>query len=110
MELTVVHDEDVLEEIALEPSCEFSDTSTFANQIVVKPYDELELVYSSSPTSGIQIVMTSEIHEVQGNEHRNRDSEKLDMEVRESLYMHEIELPDDSHRKKIELVKESILA
>ena len=32
------------------------------------------------------------------------------MEVRESLYMHEIELPDDSHRKKIERVKESILA
>ena len=32
------------------------------------------------------------------------------MEVRESLYMHEIELPDDSHQKKIELVKESILA
>ena len=54
--------------------------------------------------------MTGEIHEVQGNEHRSRDSEKLDMEVRESLYMHEIELPDDSHRKKIERVKESILA
>ena len=32
------------------------------------------------------------------------------MEVRESLYMHEIELLDDSHRKKIERVKESILA
>ena len=32
------------------------------------------------------------------------------MEVRESLYMHEIELPDDSHQKKIERVKESILA
>ena len=32
------------------------------------------------------------------------------MEIRESLYMHEIELPDDSHRKKIERVKESILA
>ena len=32
------------------------------------------------------------------------------MEVRESLYSHEIELPDDSHRKKIECVKESILA
>ena len=26
------------------------------------------------------------------------------------LYMHEIDLPDDSHRKKIERVKESILA
>ena len=32
------------------------------------------------------------------------------MEVRETLYMHEIELPDDSHRKKIEHVKQSILA
>ena len=32
------------------------------------------------------------------------------MEVRESLYRHEIELPDDSHRKKIDRVKESILA
>ena len=32
------------------------------------------------------------------------------MEVRESLYMHEIEPPDDSHRKKIEHVKERILA
>ena len=31
------------------------------------------------------------------------------MEARESLYRHEIELPDDSHRKKIEHVKESIL-
>ena len=28
------------------------------------------------------------------------------MEVRESLYSHEIELPDDSHRKKIERVKD----
>ena len=32
------------------------------------------------------------------------------MEVRESLYRHEIELLDDSHRKKFERVKESILA
>ena len=32
------------------------------------------------------------------------------MEVRESLYMHEIELPNDSHQKQIERVKESILA
>ena len=32
------------------------------------------------------------------------------MEVRESLYRHEIEFSDDSHRKKIERVKESILA
>ena len=32
------------------------------------------------------------------------------MEVRESLYMHEIELLDDSHRKRIERVKERILA
>ena len=30
--------------------------------------------------------------------------------VRESLYRHEIELPDDIHRKKIGRVKESILA
>ena len=49
--------------------------------------------------------MIDEIHEVQGNECNSRD-----MEVRESLYMHEIELLDDSHRKKIERVKESILA
>ena len=52
--------------------------------------------------------MTGKIHDVQGNEHSSRDSEH--MEVRESLYMHEIELPDDSHQKKIEQVKESILA
>ena len=32
------------------------------------------------------------------------------MEVRESLYMHERELPDDSHRNNIERVKEIILA
>ena len=50
MELKV-HDEDVHEEIALEPSCESSDTNTFASQILVKMYDELVLVYSSSPTS-----------------------------------------------------------
>ena len=31
------------------------------------------------------------------------------MEVRESLYSHAIEIPDDSHRKKIEHVKEIIL-
>ena len=54
--------------------------------------------------------MTGEIHEVQGIEHNSRDNEQSHMEVRESLYMHEIELPDDSHRKKIERVKESILA
>ena len=54
--------------------------------------------------------MTGEIHEVQGNEHSSRDSEQSHMEVRESLYNHEIELPDDSHRKKIEHVKERILA
>ena len=53
--------------------------------------------------------MTGEIHEVQGNEHNSRDREQSHMEVRESLYSHEIELPDDSHRKKIERVKESIL-
>ena len=75
-----------------------------------KPFDELELVHSSSPTTGAQTVMTNEIHEVQGNEHRSRDSEQSHMDVRESLYMYEIELPDDSHRKKIERVKESILA
>ena len=53
--------------------------------------------------------MIGKIHEVQGNEHSSRDSEQSHMEVRESLYVHEIELPDDSHRKKIERVKESIL-
>ena len=62
-----------------------------------KPCDELELVHSSSPTAGIQTLMTGEIHEVQGTEHNSRDSEQSHMEVRESLYMHEIELLDDSH-------------
>ena len=62
-----------------------------------KPCDELELVHSSSPTTRILIVMTSEIHEVQGNEHNRRDSEQSHMEVRESLYMHEIEIPYHSH-------------
>ena len=52
LELTV-HDEDVHEEIALEPSYESSNTSTFASQIVDKPCDELELVHSSSPTTRI---------------------------------------------------------
>ena len=52
-----------------EPSCESSDTSKFTSQIVDKPCDELELVHSSSPTVGIQTVMTRKIHEVQGNEH-----------------------------------------
>ena len=80
-----------------EPSCEASDTSTFASQIVDKPCDELELVHSSSPIVGIQTVMTGEIHEVQGNEHNTRDNEQSHMEVRESLYIHEIELPNDSH-------------
>ena len=50
---STVHDEDVHEEIALEPFCESSDTSTFASQIVDKPCDELELVHSSSPTTRI---------------------------------------------------------
>ena len=54
--------------------------------------------------------MTNEIHVVQGNEHNSRDGGKSHMEVRESIYSHEIELPDDSHRKKIEHVKERILA
>ena len=72
--------------------------------------DELELVHSSSPTAVVQTVMIGEIHEVQGNEHNNRDSRKSHMEVTESLYMHEIELPVDSHQKKIELVQKSILA
>ena len=36
--------------------------------------------------------MTGKIHEVQGNEHSSRDSGQSHMEVRESLYMHEIEL------------------
>ena len=107
---STVHDEDVHEEIALEPSCESSDTSTLASQIVNKPCDEMELVHSSSPTAGIQTVMTGAIHEVQGNEHSNRDSEQSHMEVRESLYMHEIELPDDIHQNKIEWVKDNILA
>ena len=67
MELTV-HDEDVHEEIALEPFCESSDTITFASQIVDKPCDELELVHSSSPTVGVHTVMTGKMHEVQGND------------------------------------------
>ena len=46
LELTV-HDEDVHEEIALEPSCESSDTNTSDSQIVDKLCDELELVHSS---------------------------------------------------------------
>ena len=54
--------------------------------------------------------MIGEIHEVQGNEHSSRDSGQSHMEVRESLYRHEIELPNDSHQKKSERVKESILA
>ena len=70
LELTV-HDEDVHEEIALKPSCESSDTSTFDSQIVDKPCDGLELVHSSSPIAGVHTVMTGEIHEVQGNEHNN---------------------------------------
>ena len=80
LELTV-HDEDVHEEIALEPSWESSSTSTPDSQIVDKPCDELELVHSLSPTTGVQIVMTGEIHEVQGNEHSSRDSEQSHMEV-----------------------------
>ena len=109
LELTV-HEEDMHEEIALEPFCDSSDTSTFTSQIVDKSCDELELVHSSSPTAGVQTVMTGEIHEVQGNEHSSRDSGQSHMEVRESLYRHEIEFLDDSHRKNIERVKESILA
>ena len=38
--------------------------------------------------------MTGEIYEVQGNEHNSQDSEQSHMEVRGSLYMHEIELPE----------------
>ena len=98
------------EEITLEPSCESSDTNTPHSQIVDKKCDELELVHSLSPTSGVQTVMTDKIHEVQGNEHNSRDSGQSHMEVRGSLYRHEIELLDDSHRKKFERVKESILA
>ena len=85
------------EEITLETSCESSDTNTPHSQIVDKKCDELELVHSLSPTAGVQTLMTSEIHEVQGNEHSSHDSEQSHMEVRESLYMHEIELPNDSH-------------
>ena len=96
MELTV-HDEDVHEEIALKPSYVSSDTNTFNSQIEDKSCDELELIHSSSPTTGVQTVMTGEIHEVQHNGHSSRDSEQSHMEVRESLYMHEIEFPDDSH-------------
>ena len=62
--MIAVHDEDVHEEIALEPSCESSDTSTFTSRSVDKPCDELELVYSSSPTTRAQTFMTGEIHEV----------------------------------------------
>ena len=98
------------EEIELEPSCDFSDTNTFDSQIVDKSCDELELVHSSSPTARVQTVMTGKIHEVQSNDHNSRNSGQSHMEVRESLYMHELELPDDSHRKKIERVKESVLA
>ena len=74
------------EEISIDPSHESSDTSIFTSRIVDKSCDELELVHSSSPTTGAQTVMTGEIHEVQGNEHNNRDSEQSHMEVRESLY------------------------
>ena len=63
LELTV-HDENVHEEIALEPSCESSDTSTSDSQIVDKPCDELDLVHSSSPTAGVQTIMIGDIHEV----------------------------------------------
>ena len=52
LELTV-HDKGVHEEIALEPSCESSDTSTFSSQIVDTLCDELELVHSSPPTAGV---------------------------------------------------------
>ena len=72
------HDEDVHEEIALEPSCESSDTSTFVSQIVDKPCDELELVHYSSTTAGVQTVMTGEIHEVccPPNAHQQQKSNK----------------------------------
>ena len=98
------------EEIALEPSCESSDKITFASWVVDKASDELELVHSSSPTAGVQTVMTSEIHEVQGDEHSIQENGQSHMEVRECLYIHEIKLPDYSNRKKIEQVKDSILA
>ena len=62
MELTV-HDEDVHEEIALEISCESSDTDKFDSQIVDKLCGELELGHSLSFTAGIPIFMISEIHE-----------------------------------------------
>ena len=93
------------EEIALEPSCESSDTNTSNSQIVDKLRDELEFVHSSSPTPGVQTVMTGEIHKVQGNEHNSRDSEQSHMEVRESLYRHEMELANDSHRKRLNVLK-----
>ena len=49
----IVHDEDVHQEIALEPSCESGDTGTSDGHIVDNPCDELELVHSSSPTAGV---------------------------------------------------------
>ena len=93
LELTV-HDENVHEEVAVEPSYEYSDTNTYDSHIVGKMCDGLGFVHSSSPTPGVQIVMTSEIHEVQGNEHNSRDSGQSHMEVRDSLYGNDIELPD----------------
>ena len=44
LELTI-HDENVHEEITLEPSCESSDTNTSDSQIVDKSCDGLELVH-----------------------------------------------------------------
>ena len=40
---------------------------------------------------------------------RKNEAQQSHVEVRESLYRHEIELPDDIHRKNIERVKERIL-
>ena len=65
------------------------------------------MVDSSSPTAGVQTITTEEIHEVQGNEHNSQDMEQSHMEVRESLYMHEIELLDDSHRRRLNGLKKA---
>ena len=77
----MVHDEDVHEEVALNPSGEYRDTDTFDSRIVDMLSGELELVHSSSSTAGVQMVMIGEIHEVQGSDHKSRDSGKSHMEA-----------------------------
>lgn len=70
-ELTV-RDEDVHEELALGLSFEFSDTSTVDGLIEDRPCGELELIHSSSPTTGVPTFMTGEIHA------ERHDSERID--------------------------------